>query len=311
MKQGVIDYNSIAEIIRGISSRKHNGELRIEPNDHLVTLLFFKGRLVDVIDSKADSTAQLLDKLAQLGYSTPPDRDIQGLTFGSVVQMVFTINEKLTAEKLTEIFKELILDRLTAIDLSVGKLFEFENKVVEFEREFAPQLMVGQILIELDIVRTDAKKFAEDFPGDKLLQIEKEALRIYTNPFKPIEEQIIDLLIGGPLPVSILRSRTIASLGGFISAIQSLCAKGLLVVPDQNIAQNKSAEISEEVAGSSAIEQPLNEYRQEGFVSYAPTRGLNESELVKIFLLNNICYLYLFVIIFFPFIAWINFFDYF
>lgn len=226
MESGVISEENLSGILRAISQRRRNGTLEITYPDHTLSVLFMKGRVVEVLDSRSAPWLEVFQLFAGAGWVEADDN----LQIGSYGELFRQLNERAPQRAISEQFfrfviQHRILDRLYALDFRAGAYYTFRVQMVEFDRDFAPSISPGQLLLDFVSLKSDNEKFESTFTSDSYLTLGTEVPAGLTD-----EEQSIVRAIGRDgLAFSNVAPRSMVSRFHLQEALLAMKEKGIVI----------------------------------------------------------------------------------
>lgn len=171
MHTGTAHQETLSQVLRGISQRRRNGILDVRLVDGSVRLHFYQGKVVEFSDPRSAPCAEVFQLLVEAGIA-PVALDWIPQSYAALRSAL--IKDSRTDALFTdELFRRAILHRvlskLYALNLEAPALTGFDSSMVEYEREFAPAISVGQLLLDLVALESDRPKFLQLFSGSILL----------------------------------------------------------------------------------------------------------------------------------------------
>ena len=169
MESGVVTTESLSQLLRNISQRRRQGTLSVRSAKHEVRVLFLQGRVVSVADTRISESAAVEERLRRAAFMAS-DRPT-GLS--SWAEILAAVGQKVGATLATQVvqraYRAEMLDRLYALNAESGAVFNFSSHMVEYEKDLAPNISVGQLLLDLVALESDGAQFEKIFPGDRLV----------------------------------------------------------------------------------------------------------------------------------------------
>ena len=173
MQSGVVSNDNIAEILREISQRRRQGVLEMHVNEEAMSIYFVQGKIVEVALSTMTPVQETVEWLQRAGIPVQaPETYIEP----NYAQLLQRLKEDLPAEKsvhedlLRHVIRERMLERLYTLEFGGGAFYNFKVQMVEFERDFAPLISVGQLLLDIVELQSEAENFAVAFPPECIIR---------------------------------------------------------------------------------------------------------------------------------------------
>ena len=173
MLSGILNPDNLSATLRDLSQRRRQGVLEVTLPDRKVEVLVVQGRIVDVMDVDGNPFATVVERLRRAGML--PDEFTLPLECESYKELFLKINEQVVVEQSTFklAIKHKVLDQLYQIEASGGGFFSFQVRMIEFDREFSPNISVGQLLLDIVALNSDRERFERTFGAETLIRAAK------------------------------------------------------------------------------------------------------------------------------------------
>lgn len=224
MLSGSLNSENLAQTLRDISQRRRQGVLQVEFSEQKLEILIVQGRVVDVVDLACSPVSEVLTQLQRSGLA---DSEIQYepglLTYASLFELLQKSATPVDQQSFKQVLLHRVLERLYDLDSRTGGFFIFQMRMVEYEREYAPSVSVGQLLLDLVALKNDRPKFQQLFhKGVRLEQIEGAGASLSS------EESYVWNLIQNGIDFETLKRRCYLSSYHLQDALLSFASKNLL-----------------------------------------------------------------------------------
>jgi hypothetical protein len=223
MQSGVITKDTFTQIFRGISQRRQQGTMELHCQDTLVKVQFIQGKIVDAVDGEQGRAQPILQVLTAAGY-LEPGMQSAAQSYRELFEEVSRVSKRPLDESLfKQIIRHRVLDRLYALDFGTGSYFTFKIEMVDCDRELAPNISVGQLLLDYVALETEMAQFKELFESGQAI--------VHTpNPKSGVsaEEELVYDLIGQGISLQDLALRSMLSRYHLQEALLGLHKAGLI-----------------------------------------------------------------------------------
>lgn len=225
MQTGVGNQESVAQVLRNVSQRRRHGLLELRFADARVHVLFAQGKIVDVLSPDMNSAEEAARMLFEGGFlNEMPEVE----SYSRLAEAIRVQNDMNAADSIALVkraAKHGALSRLYRLDLSAPAFSNFDASMLEFEREFAPSLSIGQLLLDMVALPADRPKFLGLFGGQVLLsRVEKEGLSLSE------EEGLLHGLLRKEQSLQDLRRRSLLSEFPLQDGLLRLHEQGLIAI---------------------------------------------------------------------------------
>lgn len=225
MFSGVFNIDSLTQTFRDISQRRRQGALEISlVDDSRQEVHFISGRIVDVVRVGVAPALDLLERLIERHLVSESWRGRGVATYESLFDALSNEFPEFDRDYFQLTLHHMVLDKLYTLIYQNGAYFTFNVKMIEIEKDFAPSISVGQLLLDVVALQSETERFNQIFNQDqmiKLVDLDLETLSC--------EERLIaEVLVDSACSISELRSRTILSSYHFAEAILSLYDHNLI-----------------------------------------------------------------------------------
>lgn len=156
MQSGVFTKDNFDALMRSWSQRRHNGEVEIHLGERIVRVVFYQGKIVECSEDgirPAHEVRTLLDREA-------PESAADEETYGDVWQS-FESAGGVSPDQMRAAIRKRVLDKLHALEFGPGAFYTLRLEMPFFERDWAPQISVGALLLDL----VDAADILKKWPG--------------------------------------------------------------------------------------------------------------------------------------------------
>lgn len=279
MEAGIINEESLTSLLRNISQRRRQGVLEISYPQGPVRISFIQGKIVEIERGDVPPACELMSILEESGriphglsWQMPDDRStayqtlFDALVGSGVAEGIFL-----------QALRHRILDGIYGLDLTTGSYYTFKVQMVECERNFAPHISVGQVLLDLVALATDSPRFEALFASNTVLKAVNDFSGVLSD-----EEQILFEMITDGAEFDRLKSASMLSRYHFQDAMLSLHERGAIRIVDKSAAPQKaSAGLSGEGLLSS-IEGALDDVFSEHALPTQPGRAQTAASVVDV-----------------------------
>lgn|GEM_PF-4720067 len=242
MESGAINRENLSSILRSLSQRRRQGTLEINEGEKQLKILFFQGKIVEVLHGSvppAEEVAELLEAADLI-------KEVRGLNFKDYADLFSKLPSLAVGSAVDEtlfkrVIKHRILNGVYALENLTQAYYVFKVQMVEYERDYAPLISVGQVLLDLVALANEGGRFAAAFmPG--------AVIRVGENPGQPLseEESVLIELIGEGIGVEQLRRRSMLSRYHFQDALLSMLDRGVVAVTAGPAAQSAAVKLAGE-----------------------------------------------------------------
>ena len=223
MLSGALNPENLSQTLRDISQRRRQGVLEVSLAERQIHVQFIQGRVVDVLEIGLNPYQEVVEILERI--SVIPQTIAGELDCDSYQDLFLRLNQVATLDESVyrQVLKHRVLERLYELESVSGGFFGFQVRMVECDREFAPAISVGQLLLDLVSLRADAARFDETFPPGCILQLTGHADEILGE-----EEKIVLDLVKDGISIELLREKCLLSSFHFHDALLSLKDHGLI-----------------------------------------------------------------------------------
>jgi hypothetical protein len=233
---GVLNEETLSSTLREISQRRRSGVLGIAMRDGPVRVFFHHGKIVEALVEGMPATLDVAASLERAGLAVFPE----DYGVGSYAELFRDLSKDrhgrvdVPPDVFRRVVKHRILDRMYQLDLQQGARFEFNAEFTDIERDFAPAIPVGQLLLDLVALKTDGPTFEELVPPEAIIS----GASLPQGTTFSEDEQIIFDLIGDGVKREYLFAKTMLSRFHFQDAILAMFNQGIIAVrqgsPDIN-----------------------------------------------------------------------------
>lgn len=236
MNLGVLNEETLSSTLRELSQRRRSGVLSISMRDGPVRVFFHHGKIVEALVEGMPATLDVAASLERAGLAVFPEdyvvnsysdlfSDLSTSRYGRV---------EVTLDVFKRVVKHRILDRMYQLDLQQGARFEFNAEFPEVERDYAPAIPIGQLLLDLVALKSDGPAFEERVPPEAIIS----GATLPEGTSFSEDEQIVFDLIGDGVKREYLFAKTMLSKFHFQDAVLAMLNQGIITVreggPDIN-----------------------------------------------------------------------------
>lgn len=163
MQAGVLNPENFGDILRTVANKRRQGTLDLTLGESKESIVFNGGKIVEVVSAAASPVQELALRLQQAGAIV--DHEALGLVrgYGEMFRAI-TFHQELSGERLRQIVRHRVLARLFALSSVSGAYFNFRTELSDYDREYAPAISVGQLLLDIAACAETEKRFASVFP---------------------------------------------------------------------------------------------------------------------------------------------------
>lgn len=227
MQSGVINSENVSQVLRQISQRRQQGVLEISSGGSTHNVSFISGKVVDVQEGTSGPEQlyhALVDGgLCQEGTTSFPDSYSELYT---TLESEGVFKRAVEEEEFRNILRQQILDRLYSIEFQQGVFYQFRVQMVEVDKDLAPSISIGQLLLDLVSLDSEEERFQKAFPiGAKV-----EAVDQAVHSFSEEELKLLTILAYGSCDVDLLKRKSLLSRYHFQEALLSLFEQDCLLV---------------------------------------------------------------------------------
>lgn len=162
MQAGVLNPGNFGEVLRAIASKRRQGTLDLTIGENKESIVFNGGKIVEVISAENSAIVELAQRLQQAGALVDSAALALVRGYGELFRAV-TFHEELSGERLRQIVRHRVLARLFALSSTSGAYFNFRTELADYDREYAPAISVGQLLLDVAACVDTEKRFAAVF----------------------------------------------------------------------------------------------------------------------------------------------------
>ena len=239
MLSGAFNLDNISQTLRDVSQRKRQGVLEIVLPERKLEVFFVQGRIVELLSAEKSLMSETLEWLSLAGLKAKAAiSEDPAATAAVVAAKLAEAGYGLPDPRLRLLFRQRVLEHFYALSKLTGGYYSFHVRMVEYDREFAPSISVGQLLLDLVDLESEHEKFEAAFSAGRSVA----AGAGETLPLSEEEREIIEQvsLAGRIKPVE-LQKRVFLSRFHFEQAMLSLLEQGGIEFPEDE-------ETAEEVA---------------------------------------------------------------
>ncbi len=237
MQSGVLSSENLADVLRGISQRRRQGVLEVTCSDSVTSILFVQGRVVEALTSKLTSVQETVEWLERAGYPVANPKGYLEENYSGLQSRLtrelpteFSVSD----EQLQHVIRQRVLDRLYKLDVGAGSFYTFKVQMVDHDRDFAPSISIGQLLLDLVELSAERDDFDRRFPDSTVIRRTELAV----NGMTP-EESIVIKTVGVGIGLSELERRCLLSSYHFRHSLLDLLNNGAISVLPGNAKANQ------------------------------------------------------------------------
>lgn len=226
MESGVLNRENLSSVLRSISQRRRQGVLEINEAGEQTQILFYQGKIVEVVkgeSSPAVEVAQLLEaaELISVPESFRPRSYLE--LFDQLNSLV--LGDPVDEALLKRAIKHRVLNCVYDLSDLSGAYYTLKVQIVEYERDFAPVISVGQILLDLVALSNEGARFAEMFSPRTFIRPAQSSEGGLSE-----EEALLLEIIGEGINFAVLQRKAMLSRYHLQDACLSLLDRSLLAV---------------------------------------------------------------------------------
>lgn len=222
METGVVSSENISNLLRGISQRRRQGTLEINYPDTKFQIFFVQGKVVDLAQQGVSKVSEIIQCLKDAGY-LDPSLNVSAQSYTELFKNLEAQQVAVQQDLFSLVVKHRILDRFYALDMSHGAYYTFDVQMIEYDRDFCPSISVGQLLLDLVAMNTDAPRFNSLF-GEDVIVVRSDVGSSALSE----EEQVLMHHIEDGIRIADLRRRSLLSRYHFQEALLALHERGLI-----------------------------------------------------------------------------------
>ncbi len=241
METGLVSEESLQTILRQIGQKRRQGVLELSYPDRKCEVWFQQGKAVEALisgETPAHETLELLRRglvvaegfqwsphgeTSKSGNEGKPDcQSFSGYYRDLFLQLAQSGNE-LDAEVYRRVIRQRILDQVYSLELEGEAVYRFHPQMVEVDREFAPTISVGQLLLDLVALPHNKEHYHSIFPAGSWVSRTEVPEGVLT-----VEERILYDCLEPPLSCEHLRERAMLSDFHFMDGLLALHERGLV-----------------------------------------------------------------------------------
>ena len=257
METGVLTADSLSDVLRKTSQRKRNGVLDIQLQNETLMVAFVGGRAVEVFKNQAMPALEVVERLVAAELVPEEVWQDQETWQGSYESFMRYAQQQdwgvgLDPARVKEIIQHRVLDMLYSIPVDTGAVFSFGGRLPEYDRQFCPQISLGQLLLDLVDLEEYVTRCESLFSGDRLIvRVDDES------DYLSDEEGLVLQSIREGCRLNELRRRTGLSIYAFCENLLELHEVGSVAAQDlePDIALDESVAEPVAIAGEPAVER--------------------------------------------------------
>lgn len=171
MHTGVSSQESLSQVLRNISQRRRQGVLELHFGDRVVHVHFVQGKIVELAERGSAPAQEIANILVAANLLSP--QFAAGINSYQDLLLPLQVGAASAGTTPKELVKRAvrhrILSKLYLLDLDSPALHSFDSTMVEYQRDFAPSISVGQLLLDIVALHSDRSKFLSIFGSNMLL----------------------------------------------------------------------------------------------------------------------------------------------
>jgi hypothetical protein len=222
---------NFSQTLRGISQRRKQGILEVTLPTTKATIFFVQGRIVETVLNDENPVVTVCDRLVAAGRcSMPNDPNWQDSyqALWNAIKNDGPPGRPLEFALFKKIIQHRVFDALYVLNTTNPGVFHFQSQMVEHDKECAPSISVGQLLLDFVALEGDAAAFFQKFPKDKGIRRKGSA-----ESGQLTEEEVLLLEeLSVPLIFEDLKLRSMLSTYTMREALLRLQSVGLIEVCD-------------------------------------------------------------------------------
>ncbi|MBN8548781.1 MAG: DUF4388 domain-containing protein [Deltaproteobacteria bacterium] len=259
MHTGVAHQETLSQVLRNISQRRRQGVLEVRTRSGSVQIHFVQGKIVEMVEVGVHPVHEMGQSFVAAGFMSSE----QALGLSSYRGFVSALRNGPAGPSAEDLVKRAIrhriLQKLYSLELEAPALHSFDSTMVEYQREFAPSISVGQLLLDVVALESDREKFLELFnPSVEIARSSADSQALSE------EEGILYALLVEPLSLETLRARSMLSEFALQDALLRMLEQKFIVA--QKAAIKKSNEDFLDAQMLSHLDAAIDEvFEEEGF----------------------------------------------
>ena len=220
-EQGLINSESISQVLRSVSQQRKQGVLRLHAEGQNLQLVFFEGKVIDAFGARMTSGAQsLYEKFVVAGIVPGLQPDVSVSDYRGLEG---ELKRESGAFSLQDYIEQHVIDTLCTLNVSKNCSHAFKVERVEYYPELHPAISIGQLLLDLVGFDSDRSRFEELFEGVSSIS----SLSEHGLVFSEYEARVYNLLVEG-LPLQELKEKALLSQSHLQEALLTLYDGGAL-----------------------------------------------------------------------------------
>ena len=223
MLSGVVNDESISQILRGISQKRQHGVLVLKKAGREIEVYFFQGRIFDA-RPKGMSHGEVIEERLKRAHFLDASVEFNGNDYTEVHQELV---QQLPAFENKDAYRTLVehavLDTLYELQFPDDAVYSLHIQMVSVEREFCPSISVGQVLLDLVSIRDEEVRYHEAFPEGSMVVPQQVSDADLSG-----DQALLAKYLEKPISVQELYYASCLSLYPFREALLGLEQKGLV-----------------------------------------------------------------------------------
>ena len=224
MESGILHGEAFATVLRSISQRRRQGVLEIEEENATRRVFFVQGKIVEVLNGDTPPALEVAERLRAAGLINSveglPTSTYSGLHEALVGQ---GLGGAIDLEVFRRAVQHRILDSLYSLNTRSGASYRFSVQITDYEKDLAPAIPAGQILLDMVALQAEAERFAEAFqPGTTIHLASADTVP------QGEEEEILCALVEQEISIESLRAKSLLSAYTFQETLLNLYDRGVV-----------------------------------------------------------------------------------
>ncbi len=247
MESGILEGENLVALLRSISQRKRQGVLEIHEQGNLRKICFVQGRIVEFLNGDKPPAFEVAEKLCAAGYLA----SMKDVPLGGYKEVFEHLKEgkggvELNRKIFLRAVRHRVLEQMYTLNAQSGAPYLFTVQMIEYEKDFAPVIPTGQVLLDLVALHTEGDRYNALFPSGSIVRaVSEEEISLSE------EEEIIYRLCKTGLSVEDLVVKSLLSSYSFQEAVLSLLDRGSIQVETP---QEEASVGAEDLLGAAALD---------------------------------------------------------
>lgn len=229
MHTGTAGHDPLSQVLRNISQRRRHGVLEVRLTEKSIRLSFWQGKVVDAQEEGRSGPAEVLESL--IAADLVPEGFRSPLTSYAALRAALRADTRTSARITDAVFQRAVQQHVIGLLYSLNPdapaLTGFDSSMVEYEREFAPSVSIGQLLLDHVAMQTDRARFLGIFSGNVVI-----ARGVETAPGLSNEESVIFEILPEPRSLGEVRRLSLFSEFALQESLLRMYENGIVRVSE-------------------------------------------------------------------------------